>query len=118
MIVVSTRIYGRIMYAFIDCGATRCFVTPACVAAIGLKGTPRGVFLELGNGKKILSRGYVPAIPVVTAGLIVKVGLTITNLLHEVDLMLGINWLQLFNLAVDWSGGKIYLPNAIHTALL
>ena len=43
------------------------------------------------NGEKYLSRGYVPEVPVVTAGLTVKIGLTVTNLLHEVDLVLGIN---------------------------
>ena len=47
-----------------------------------------------------------------------KVGLTVTNLLHEVDLMLGANWLQLVNPIVDWSSGKVYLPNAVHTVLL
>ena len=54
----------------------------------------------------------------VTAGLTVKIGLTVTNLLHEVDLVLGINWLQLVNPVVDWSGARLYVPNAVHTALL
>ena len=45
-------------------------------------------------------------------------GPTITNLLHEVDLVLGVNWLQLVNPVVDWSSGKVYLPNVVHTALL
>ena len=53
-----------------------------------------------------------------TAALTVKVGLTVTNLLHEVDIVLGVNWLQLVNPVVDWSSGKVYLPNAVHTALL
>ena len=65
-----------------------------------------------------MSRGFAPDATVVTAGLTVRVGLTVTNLLHEVDLVLGINWLQLVNPVVDWSSGKIYLPNAVHTALL
>ena len=60
---------------------------------MGLKGLPRDVFLELGNGQKYLSRGYVPNVPIVTTRLTVKVGLTGTNLLHEVDLVLGMNWL-------------------------
>ena len=47
-----------------------------------------------------------------------RVGLTVTSLLHEVDLVLGVNWLQLVNPVVDWSSGKVYLPNAVHTALL
>ena len=82
------------------------------------KGIPRDIFLELGNGEKYLFRGYVPDVPVVTIGLKMKIGLTITNLLHEVDLVLGINWLQLVNPVVDWSSGKTYLPNAVHPALL
>ena len=52
------------------------------MTTVGLKSAPRDVFLELGNGEKYLSRGYVPEVPVVTAGLIVKIGLTVTNLLH------------------------------------
>ena len=65
-------------------------MTPACITAMGLKGVPHDIFLELGNGHKYLSRGYVPEVPVVTAGLTVKVGLTVTNLLHEVDVVLGV----------------------------
>ena len=89
--VVATRRYGKQVRALIDSGATRWFVTPACVTTVGLKGQPCDTFLELGNGEKFLSRGYVPDVPVVTAGLTVKIGLTVTNLLHEVDLVLGIN---------------------------
>ena len=50
------------------------FVTPACVTAVDLKGTPQDTFLELGIGQKYLSRGFVPAVLVVTAGLTVKIG--------------------------------------------
>ena len=118
LLVVPARINGYVVRALIDSGATRCFITPSCVTAVGLKGTPRDIFLELGNGQKYLSRGHVPDVPVVTAGLTVRVGLTVTNLLHEVDLVLGMNWLQLVSPLVDWSSGKIYLPNSVHTALL
>ena len=118
LLVVTARINGHSVRALIDSGATRCFVTPACITAVGLKGIPRDVFLELGNGQKYLSRGYVPEVPVVTGGLTVRVGLTVTNLLHEVDLVLGVNWLELVNPVIDWHHGKIYLPNAINTALL
>ena len=91
LMVVAARIYGKIVHALIDGGATRCFVTPACMAIVRLKGQPRDAFLGLGNGKKFLSRGYVPDVPVVTAGLTMKIGLTVTHLLYEVDLVLGIN---------------------------
>ena len=117
LLVVPARIYGKTVNALIDNGATRCFVTPSCVTAVGLKGVPQDICLELGNGEKYLSRGYVPEVSVVTMGLTVKVGLTVTNLLHEVDLVLGINWLQLVNPVVDWGGAWLYVPNAVQTAL-
>ena len=118
VMVVSANTYGRKIRTLIDSGATRCFVSPACVTACGLKGVPCDIFLELGNGEKILSRGYIPDVPVVTAGLTVKIGLTVTNLLHDVDLVLGMNWFQTVNPIVDWCGAKLYVPNAVHTALL
>ena len=58
LLVVPTQIYGKTVKALIDSGATRCFVTPSCVAKCGLKGMPQDVFLELGNGQKYLSQGY------------------------------------------------------------
>ena len=45
LLVVTTRINGHSVHALIDSGATQCFVTPACMTAIGLKGTPKDVFL-------------------------------------------------------------------------
>ena len=93
LLVIAASINGHSVLALIDSGATRCFVTPACIAAVGLMGKPQDTFLELGNGQKFLSRGFVPEAPVVTAGLPVRVGLTVTSLLHEVDLVLGMNWL-------------------------
>ena len=68
LLVVSTKIYGHTVKALIDRGATSCFVTPACVTTCGLKAKPRDVFLELGNGEKFLSRGFIPNVPVVAAG--------------------------------------------------
>ena len=118
LMVVPTQVYGKPVKTLIDSGATRCFVTPSCVTRVGLKGISQDTFLELGNGQKYLSRGYVPDVPIVTAGLKVKVDLTVTNLLHEVDLVLGMNWLQLVNPVIDWGGGRLYIPNAVHTALL
>ena len=55
LLVVPARINGHLVRALIDSGATRCFVTPACVAAVGPMGKPQDTFLELGNGQKFLS---------------------------------------------------------------
>ena len=69
-------------------------------------GIPWDAFLELGNGEKYLSRGYAPDITMIVLGLTVKIKLIVTNLLHDVDLVLGINWLQLVNFVADWCGTK------------
>lgn len=115
--VVSARIFGKKIRALIDSGDTRCFFSPTCVAPVGLQGIPQYVFLELVNGENILSRAYVPDVPVVTAGLAVKIGLTVTNLLPDVDIVLGVNWLQLVNPVIEWGNGKVYIPSEVHTAL-
>ena len=57
LLVVSARIYEKTVKAFIDSGATRCFVTPSFVAAVGLKEIPRDIFLELRNGEQFLFGG-------------------------------------------------------------
>ena len=46
-------------------------------------------FLELGDGKKVLSRGRTVDVPVVTSGFTMKTNLTVSNLLHGVDVVLG-----------------------------
>ena len=84
LLVVTARINGHPIRALIDSGATRCFVTPTCVTTVGLKGQPQDTFLELGNGQKYLSRGFLPDVPVVIADLTVRVGVTIASLFHEV----------------------------------
>ena len=57
LLVASTRIYGRNVKVLIDSGATRCFITPFCIAVVGLKAIPHDIFLESGNGEKYLDRG-------------------------------------------------------------
>ena len=77
LLVVPAKIHGKPMKTLIDSRATRCFVTPSCVAVVGLKGISREIFLELGNGEKYPSRGYVLDILVVIVGLTTKIGLTV-----------------------------------------
>ena len=53
-------------------------------------GGTHNTFLELGDGKKVLSRGRAVDVPIVTAGYVVKMNLTVSRLLHGVDVVLGI----------------------------
>ena len=73
------------------------------------------IFVELGDVEKYLLSGHVPNASVVIARLTVKVRLIVTNLLHEVDLVLGVNLLHIINLVVECWNAKLYMPNVVHT---
>ena len=118
LLVVSARIFGHKVRALIDSGATRCFISSGAVLPLGLKSTSEDTLLELGNRDRILSWGKVNDVPVVTTGLSVKLDLTVTKLLHDVDLVLGINWLQTVNPIIDWRGARMFLPESLGTSFL
>ena len=56
--------------------------------------------------------------PITTASVTTRMDLTISQLLHDVDIVLGMNWLKYVNPIIDWCSGQVYLPGAVHTALL
>ena len=93
-------------------------MTPECSTVAGLSCVPHDTFLELGNGTTVLSRGMVQGAPITLAGVTSRLDLTVSQLLHDVDIVLGINWLKTVNPLIDWCSGRVYLPGAIHTALL
>ena len=37
LLVVPARIYGKQVKTFIDGGPTRCFITPSCMARVGIE---------------------------------------------------------------------------------
>ena len=59
----------------------------------GLMIESHNIFLELRDGKKVLSRGRAVDIPIVTSSYNMKTNLTVGNLLHDVDVILGMTWL-------------------------
>ena len=113
LLVVPARIFGREVRALIDSGATRNFISPAGVTQCGLTVQSHNTFLELGDGKKVLSRGRAVDVPVVTSGFTMRTNLTVTNLLHGVDLVLGMAWLKVADPLIRWSTGQLYIPDSI-----
>ena len=69
-------------------------------------------FLELGDGKKVLSRGRAVDVPVVTSGFEMKTNLTVCSLLHGVDLVLGMTWLKVADPLIRWSTGQMFIPDS------
>ena len=113
LLIVPARIFGREVRALIDSGATRNFISPAGVTKCGLTVESHNTFLELGDGKKVLSRGRAVDVPVVTSGYEMKTNLTVSNLLHGVDVVLGMTWLKVADPLIRWSTGQMYIPDSI-----
>ena len=67
---------------------------------------------------KVLSRAFVPEVPVVVASNTSKIDLTVSQLMYDTDIILGLTWLKTVNPIVDWLSGKLYAPNAINTSLI
>ena len=109
LLVVLVRIQGHEYRALIDSGATRSFISPACITETGMKTQKNNTFLELGNGSKVLSKFEAMDIPVVIARRTFKIDFTVSDLLHNVDIVLGITWLKQHNPLVDWSSGTLYI---------
>lgn len=63
-------------------------------------------FLDLRNGEKALSRGFVRNIPILVAGVTREVDFNVPKLLRDVDIVLGMNWLESGNPLIDWCAGK------------
>ena len=113
LLVVPVRIFGHEIRALIDSGATRCFISLAGVMHCGLTVESHNTFLELGDGKKVLSRGRAVDVPVITSSYTMRTNLTVSSLLHSVDVMLGMTWLKVADPLILWSTGQVYIPDSI-----
>ena len=113
LLVVPARIFGHEVRALIDNGATRNFISPAGVTKCGLTIESHNTFLELGDGKKVLSRGRAVDVPVITSGFTMKTNLIVSNLLHGVDVVLGMTWLKVADPLIRWSTGHVYIPDSL-----
>ena len=118
LLVVQARIYGHKVRALVDSGATRSLILSGAVLPLGLKSTSKNTLLELGNGHRILSWGKVNDVPVVIGSLSVKLDLIVTKLLHNVDVVLGMNWLCTVNPIIDWRGARMLLPDTVGSSFL
>ena len=91
---IVVRISGRKLTALIDSGTSRCYIALEIVATCELH-------LELADGSKVQFAHKAPNVTIVVRNTVCKVDLIVTQLLFGVDLVLGINWLALWNPMVD-----------------
>ena len=118
LLIIPIRVFGKEAQALVDSGATRSFVSPKGTVTLGLHCTTDEAVLELADGTKILSKGKAPHVPITAAGRTTKVDLTVTPLLQDVDIILGINWLQAVNPLIDWTGPRLILEGSVTTSTI
>ena len=44
--------------------------------------------------------------------------ITVSQLMYDTDIILGLTWLKTVNPIVDWRSRKLYVPNALNTSLI
>ena len=110
---MPARIFGHEVRALMNSGATWNFISLAGVTQCGLMIESHNTFLELGDGKKVLSRGRVVDILIVTSGFSMKTNLTVCNLLHYIDVILGMTWLKVVDPLIWWSTGHVFIPGSV-----
>ena len=79
----------------------------------GLNVESANTFLELRVEQKVLSWGRAVDAPIVIVGYALKADLIVSNLLHGINVMLGMTWLQEVDPLILWSVGIVYIPNSI-----
>ena len=99
---VPASVHGRKLIALIDSGASRCYMSPHTAAHCDLKLEKETMYLELADGSKIQSTQKASDVKCQVGKSVCRVTFTVTKLLHNVDLVLGINWLSQWNPVIDW----------------
>ena len=72
--------------------------------------------MELADGRKLLSQGQCPHTLLTVSTKNCKVDLTICPLMKNIDVILGINWLQMTQPLIDWSVPRLLLPGSEHAS--
>ena len=112
LLKIKIQIQGKVYVALVDSGASRNYASPEAVVDWELPGTPDVVHLELADGSKICSTQKIPGV-MCTAGKISSYeDFTVTKLLHGVDVVLGMTWLQRWNPLIDWVQQVMYIRTA------
>jgi len=109
LLIVPAQLYGHKVHALVDSGATRCYMSPDIQLAAGINCTASNTFLELADGTQILSAGKAPAVLFSVGIHSFRMDFTVTKLLHGVELVLGMNWLQRVNPLIDWAVPRMLL---------
>ena len=111
LLKIKIQIQGRTYVALVDSGASRNYASPDAVVDWELPYTPELVHLELADGSKIRSTQKIQGVMCRVGQTVSYEDFTVTKLLHGVDLVLGMTWLQRWNPMIDWGQQVMYIKN-------
>ena len=106
---VAVSVAGRRCVALIDSGASQSYCSPETVALCEIVCSPASVYLELADGSKIEATQQTLATPCTVGKAVCKISFTVTKLLSNVDIVLGMDWLMTWNPVIDWRKQRLHL---------
>ena len=120
---VAVSVAGRRLVALVDSGASQSYILPDAVSLCEIDCSPVQVHLELADGSKIQATQRTLATSCTVGETVCKLEFTVTKLLSNVDVVLGIDWLQRWNPVIDWRKQTMYVWvhgawNHIHGVLM
>ena len=98
---VAVSIAGRRCVALIDSGASQSYMAPETVTLCELGCEPAVLHLELADGSKIKATQQTQFTSCTVGEAVSKITFTVTKLLSNVDLVLGMDWLVQWNPVID-----------------
>ena len=103
---VAVSVAGRRCIALLDSGASQSYIAPETIALCEIECSPALVHLELADGSKVQSTQQTLAVHCTVGKAICNISFTVTKLLSNVDMVLGMDWLRTWNPVIDWRRQK------------
>ena len=106
---VAVSIAGRRVIALIDSGASQSYMAPETASLCELECESAELYLELADGSKITSTQQTQFTNCTVGEAVSQIKFTITKLLSNVDVVLGMDWLARWNPVIDWRRQVIHI---------
>ena len=106
---VAVSIAGRRVIVLIDSGASQSYMAPETAALCELECESAELYLELADGSKITSTQQTQFTNCTVGEAVSQIKFTITKLLSNVDVVLGMDWLARWNPVIDWKRQVIHI---------
>ena len=109
LLKVIVRVYDHNLTALVDSGSTRSYVARQAVVPLVMRPIHVDAILELVDGSKVHSDGRIPDVLMNMGPQVYKESFTVTDLSPDLDIVLGMSWLERVNPIIDWPTHTMYV---------